>query len=82
MLTPSKAAEVIGCSPQQVRTLIRKEIIKARKVVNDCSPVGYVYYVDYHEALRYKSIAVSGGYPRGRKRNPKTRKMEQKPEVE
>jgi len=71
-MTPKKAAAVIGCSPQQVRTLIRNGMLRARMIKTDCNP-GYRYDVTSKEAQRYRDQPQGRGYPRGRKRsNPCT----------
>jgi hypothetical protein len=73
-ITPSQAAEIIGCSPQQVRTLIRGGKIKAKKIYLPYG--GYVYTLTKEEAGRYASKEILYGFPRGskRKKKRKTRK--------
>ncbi len=67
-LTPSQAAKVIGCSPQQVRTLIRAGRLRARRVPTRNNQFGYRYTVTQAEAERYRDTPQPKGYPRGRKR--------------
>jgi len=61
-MTAKEAACVIGCSPQQVRVLIRKGAIQAtrRKM-----PGGYYYDVSQVEAERYRDTEQTKGWPRG-----------------
>lgn len=61
-MTPKEAAKVIGCSPQQVRTLIRTGKIKATKREG---LRGVVYNVSLREATRYKNKPQTRGWPRG-----------------
>ena len=65
-MTPEQAAKVIGCSPQQVRTLIRSGTIKASQRK---TPWGSHYYdIEPREAKRYRDIPQGRGFPRGQKR--------------
>lgn len=68
-MTPSQAAHIIGCSPQQVRTLIRKGTIVASKLLQDPTVTGYPYTwtITPAEAIRIRD-RVSGGWPRGKSR--------------
>ena len=61
-MTPKEAAAIIGCSPQQVRTLIRSGRIKATQV--KC-PQGYYYNITRREAERYRDTPQKMGWPRG-----------------
>ena len=67
-MTPSEAASHIGCSPQQVRTLIRSGTLKANRVESKNNQHGFVYDVDWSEAERYRLMPQVQGFPRGRKR--------------
>ena len=62
-MTPTKAAEVIGCSPQHVRTLIRAGKLKATRRKY---PGGYYYDVTSREAKRYRNLPLTRGWPRGK----------------
>ena len=62
-MTPTQAAQIIGCSPSQVRTLIRKKKIKATR---RSMPGGYYYDVSVSEAERYRDTEQTQGWPRGR----------------
>jgi hypothetical protein len=75
-LTPSQAAEVIGCSPQQVRTLIRVGRLRARRVSTRNNQHGYRYTIALHDAELYRDTPQPKGYPRGRKR-PNTKEQAQ-----
>ena len=66
-MTPSQAADVIGCSPQQVRTLIRIGKLCARKVVTRNNQHGYRYEISRKEAERYRNTPQGRGRPRGYK---------------
>jgi hypothetical protein len=77
-MTPRQAADFIGCTPQQVRTLIRLGRIKAKRTANKDyrgNPIegSYTYLINMQEVERYKEIPRSGGYPRGRKRPSRTK---------
>lgn len=65
-MTPRQAAAIIGCSPQQVRTLIRTGVIKATKrfTPGNTTP-GYCYSVSRREAERYRDKPQTKGWPRG-----------------
>ena len=60
-MTPKQAAAVIGCSPQQVRTLIRTGVLKATKK----SVTTYRYSISRREAERYRDKKQTKGWPRG-----------------
>jgi len=64
-MTCKEAAAVIGCSPQQVRTLIRKGKIKAHRIVCPANQYGYRYTVTLAEAERYRDAPQTRGWPRG-----------------
>lgn len=63
-MTPTQAAKIIGCTPGQVRTLVRAGKIGATKTKQ---PGGYYYEITPQEVKRYSKI-VNGGWPRGKKR--------------
>ena len=67
-MTATEAAKIIGISPSQVRTLIRKKKIKAKRVKY---PGGYYYQIQKREAIRYRNIPQTIGYPRGVARKKK-----------
>ncbi len=64
-MTATEAAKIIGCTPQQVRTLIRTKKIKAKRIKY---PGGYYYQIQRREALRYRNTPQTCGFPRGQKR--------------
>ena len=64
-MIPAQASRIIGCSPTQVRVLIRKKKIKA---VHREMPGGYYYDVSLSEARRYRDTEQTGGWPRGQSR--------------
>ncbi len=61
-MTPTQAAKLIGCSPQQVRTLIRTGRLKATHL-----PSHYrcKYAISKAEAKRYRDAPQKQGWPRG-----------------
>lgn len=61
-MTPKEAAKVIGCSPEQVRHLIRHSKIKAGR---HKIPGGFVYDISSREARRYRDKEQICGWPRG-----------------
>ncbi len=63
-MTPAQAAKVIGCNASQVRTLIRKGKLKARRVT---MPGGYYYELQLQDVRRYAKTKTSG-WPRGQSR--------------
>lgn len=67
-MTPSQAAAIIGCTPQQVRTLIRTGKLRARRIAAPVNRQGYVYDITPGEARRYARKPQQGGYPRGASR--------------
>lgn len=66
MITVREASVRIGCSPQQVRTLIRSGKLRAKK-----SPLplggGYYYLIDERDVTKYSKTQLRG-WPRGRSR--------------
>ncbi len=64
-MTATEAAMLIGCTPQQVRTLIRTKKIKAKRIKY---PGGYYYQIQKREALRYHNKPQTCGFPRGKAR--------------
>lgn len=70
-MNPKKAAEHIGCSVQQVRTMIRTGKLKAKKIVTEHNQHGYEYQISAAEADRVKNNPPARGWQRGRKRGPR-----------
>lgn len=67
-MTTREAAQVIGCTIQHVRTLIRAKRLKARRVRNQYA---YHWCIEPGEAERYRDTPLSGrGFPRGGHRKP------------
>ena len=64
-LSPSEAADEIGCTTSYLRSLIRSEQIKATKVPSQDNRHGYVYRITKAEVNRFKKIPVSGQGQRG-----------------
>ncbi len=65
-MTAKEAAKIIGCSPQQVRTLIRTKKLRAKK---EKTPWGsYCYTIKKREAICYRNKPQTSGYPRGQAR--------------
>jgi len=64
-MTPTQAAKVIGCSPGQVRTLIRTGKIQATVYA---MPGGIYYDITPREVNRYKTQPQKQGWPRGQSR--------------
>jgi len=52
-MRPSKAAKIIGCSAQNVRTFIRLGKIKAKKVNTENNQHGYEWDVDPKSVREY-----------------------------
>jgi len=72
-MTPKQAAELIGCSPQHVRTLIRTGKLQATRVLTPDWGSGYIYDIQPVTAKLYKQAKLDhGGWPRGRSRKPGT----------
>jgi hypothetical protein len=61
-MKPTEAAKIIGCTPQQVRTLCRKGTIKATKRITKLGPY---WEIAKKEAERYRDKEQKGGFPRG-----------------
>jgi len=64
-MTPSEAARVIGCTPGQVRHLIRIGTLRASRVRR---PGGYCYDLHRPAVVRYRDRPQTHGFPRGAKR--------------
>ncbi len=60
-----EAAKLIGCSPSQVRVLLRSGKIKGQKWSTE---IGEYWTVNKHSTEQYRDTQQHGGYPRGRKR--------------
>jgi len=68
-MSPTKAAEIIGCSPRHVRTLIRSGKLAAERTV-DGGTFAVRYEITAEELRRFLRGASSGrGFPRGAKRS-------------
>lgn len=67
-MTPREAASLLGMSPQQVRTLIRKKRLKADRKVTPFNVVEYD--VSPSEVKRYRKVPHDGrGWRRGKVSN-------------
>jgi len=64
-MTTKEAAEVIGCSPQQVRTLIRTGKLRATKNPSKNNQFGYEYAITKRTAERHRDNGPTRGWPRG-----------------
>ncbi len=67
-LTPREAAAVIGCTPQNVRTLIRSGTLRARKVPTIINQYGYRWSITRREAERVRDLRPNDNPGRGRPR--------------
>ena len=67
-LTTNQAAAVIGCSPQQVRVLVRQGKLKHRRKKSAKNPVGYDLEIEQPSAKAYSKTIPKRGWPRGQKR--------------
>jgi hypothetical protein len=63
LITSNRAAEIIGCSPQHVRTLIYRNKIRAKKNKRTDE-----WEIPLIEAEMYSQVQPSKGWPRGKKR--------------
>jgi len=61
-MIPNQAAAIIGCSPQQVRTLIRNGTLPATKLA---ILGGFVYEIAKKDVVRYARTPQKHGWPRG-----------------
>lgn len=68
-MSPTQAASIIGCTPQQVRTLIRTGKLKARKKPTTANQHGYLYEITEAEAVRVRDTEQTRGWPRGTPRS-------------
>ena len=67
-MTPREAAELIGCSPQHVRTLVRAGKLPATRKPTDCNQHGYRLVITRRDAQRFRDTPRRGpGRPRGSK---------------
>ena len=65
-MTAKQAAQVIGCTKRHVLTLINQNKLKATKKTDEH---GRPYYIITEvEALRYKNLPQTIGWPRGQSR--------------
>ena len=72
-MTPSQAALIIGCSPQNVRTMIRGGKMKAKKLPATKGKIGnnrhgHVWSISSEEAERVRQLRPVGNIGRGRPR--------------
>lgn len=67
-MTPRQAADEIGCTVGQVRTLIRSGKIEAIQVPTPGWGPGYYYSIPVREVRRYRDAKQAKGFPRGQKR--------------
>ena len=67
-MTPREAARRIGCTPGQVRTLVRAGVLKARKIKSDSNHLGYSWSLSAASVDAYAAIPQAGGWPRGEPR--------------
>lgn len=68
LVTTNQAAAIIGCSPQQVRTLVRKGTLPSERVPSKRNPTGYDIRVPKSAAQAYSKRVPRRGWPRGVKR--------------
>jgi hypothetical protein len=66
-MTPTEAAKLIGCTPQQVRTQIRRGVICARRVAL-AGTSRYCWDIHPQEVARYRDKPQPCGFPRGQSR--------------
>ena len=67
-MTVKEAADIIGCSPSHVRTLLQRGILKGRKKPSTSNQYGHEWVINEAEATRYRDSDQSRGWPRGRSR--------------
>ena len=67
-LTPSQAAIIIGCSAQNVRTMIRAKKLKAKSIPVTTNRHGHVWLITQTEAERVRDLRPAGNIGRGRPR--------------
>lgn len=65
-MRPSEAAAVVGCTPHQIRNLVRTGILEASKQPDGYG--GYVYVLDEKAVQDYADQPQKKGWPRGQKR--------------
>lgn len=66
----SEAAAVIGCSVHQVRELIRRGQLRAKKIATHDNQHGYTYNVNSNDVQHYAARPASCGRPRGQSPQP------------
>lgn len=74
-ISTTKAAEVIGCSPRQVRNLITGGLLPAESIA---VPSGFVYRLllkDARDFAKKNPPGVRSGWPRGRSRKEVAREV-------
>lgn len=67
-MTPRKAAEIIGCSIGQVRTLVRNGRLRAVRVPCKNNQHGYRVSINAASVRRYADKPQALGFPRGAQR--------------
>lgn len=69
LLSTKEAAKLIGCSVNQVRHLVRKGKLKAKRVSSKRNPAGYDLQISQLSAKAYSKRIYARGWPRGVRRN-------------
>lgn len=72
-MSPKEAAKILGCSPNNVRVMIRNGVMKAKtqKLYQDKhGKMMFQYLISETEVARVKALDIK---PRGVPRGPKTR---------
>jgi excisionase family DNA binding protein len=64
-MSPSEAAQEIGCSKQHVRWMINNGKIEAKKIKSKHNQWGYEYEITKKEVDRVKKTTSTRGCPRG-----------------
>lgn len=67
-LTVAEAAAVIGCSPSQVRALIRNGKLRAKRVPTDNNQYGYEFRITRAQAEHHRDNPNPQGWERGKPR--------------
>lgn len=70
-ITSKEAANIINCTPQHIRTLVRQGRLKAIKKPSTRNPSGYDYQVIKDSAKLYAKTVPLRGWPRGVSRRQK-----------
>jgi hypothetical protein len=67
-MTPKHAAERIGCTTQQVLSLIHGGRLRAEKIPSEITSAGYYYSLAEADVEAYATSPQGKGWPRGKKR--------------